>query len=66
LTGAGFRDPSWGCHVIGHYLTHTAEIDAYLFRRRAEAIALQRTLEARFNPIGIRARVLARQAERVQ
>ena len=52
--------------IIGHYLVHTAEIDAYLCRRQAEAVELQRTFEARFNPIGIRARLLARHVERDQ
>ena len=44
-----------------HYLTHTAEIDAYLAKRQAEAAELQRAIETRFNPVGIRARLLARQ-----
>jgi uncharacterized protein (DUF433 family) len=47
--------------VIAHYLTHTAEIDAYLSQRRTEAARLQCAIETRFNPVGIRARLLARQ-----
>lgn len=47
--------------IIAHYLTHAAEIDAYLSRRQAEAVELQRVIETRFNPVGIRARLLARQ-----
>ena len=47
--------------IIAHYLMHTAEIDHYLSRRRAEAAELQREIEARFDPVGIRARLLARQ-----
>ena len=47
--------------IIAHYLTHTAEIDAYLSRRQAEAAKLQCMIEARFNPVGIRSRLLARQ-----
>jgi hypothetical protein len=47
--------------IIAHYLTHTAEIDAYLSRRQAEAAKLQCMIETRFNPVGIRARLLARQ-----
>jgi hypothetical protein len=46
--------------IIAHYLTHTAEIDAYLSRREVEAAALQREIETRFDPVGIRARLLAR------
>ena len=45
--------------IIAQYLTHTAEIDAYLSRRQAEAAQLQRMIETRFNPVGIRARLLA-------
>lgn len=47
--------------VIAHYLTHTAEIDAYLSQRRTEAARLQSAIKTRFNPVGIRARLLARQ-----
>ena len=45
--------------VIGYHLTHTAEIDAYLSRQQAEAEALQREIEVRFDPNGIRARLMA-------
>ena len=47
--------------IIAHYLTHTAEIDAYLSQRQTEAAGLQCAIETRFNPVGIRARLLARQ-----
>jgi uncharacterized protein (DUF433 family) len=47
--------------IIAHYLTHTAEIDAYLSQRQVEAAKLQCMIETRFNPVGIRARLLARQ-----
>jgi hypothetical protein len=47
--------------IIAHYLMHTAEIDDYLSKRRAEAAELQQEIEARFDPVGIRARLLARQ-----
>ena len=47
--------------VIAHYLTHTAKIDAYLAQRQTEAARLQCAIETRFNPVGIRARLLARQ-----
>jgi uncharacterized protein (DUF433 family) len=49
------------CLIIAHYLTHTAEIDAYLSQRQTEAAELQCAIETRFNPVGIRARLLARQ-----
>jgi uncharacterized protein (DUF433 family) len=47
--------------VIAHYLNHTAEIDVYLAGRQVEAAALQREIEGRFDPVGVRARLLARQ-----
>ena len=47
--------------IIAHYLTHTAEIDAYLCQRRTEAAELQSAIERRFNPVGIRSRLLSRQ-----
>jgi uncharacterized protein (DUF433 family) len=47
--------------IIAHYLTHIAEIDAYLSQRQTEAARLQCAIEAHFNPVGIRARLLARQ-----
>jgi len=46
--------------IIAHYLNHTAEIDAYLIQREGEAAALEREIEKRFDPVGIRARLLAR------
>jgi uncharacterized protein (DUF433 family) len=52
--------------IIAHYLTHTVEIDAYLAKREAQAAELQLKLEARFNPVGIRARLLARRDARKQ
>jgi uncharacterized protein (DUF433 family) len=46
--------------IIAHYLNHTTEIDAYLSQRQDEAAALKREIEKVFDPIGIRARLLAR------
>jgi uncharacterized protein (DUF433 family) len=46
--------------IIAHYLNHTPEVDAYLARRHADALALQHEVEKRFNPVGVRARLLAR------
>jgi uncharacterized protein (DUF433 family) len=46
--------------IIAHYLNHTAEIDAYLIKREGEAAALKREIEKRFDPVGVRARLLAR------
>jgi uncharacterized protein (DUF433 family) len=46
--------------VIAHYLNHTADIDAYLSHREIDAATLQREIEKRFDPVGVRARLLAR------
>lgn len=49
--------------VIGYYLQHQVEVEAYLnqWQQIANEIRLQN--EARFNQQGIRARLLARQSE---
>jgi uncharacterized protein (DUF433 family) len=46
--------------IIAHYLNHAAEIEAYLSQRRTEAAVLRGEVEKRFDPIGVRARLLAR------
>ena len=46
--------------VIAHYLNHTTEIDAYFAQRQTKAAAAQHEIEKRFDPIGVRARLLAR------
>jgi uncharacterized protein (DUF433 family) len=46
--------------IIAHYLRHTAEIDAYLSQREATAAAMKSEIEKRFDPVGIRARLLSR------
>jgi uncharacterized protein (DUF433 family) len=46
--------------VIGYYLRHNAEIDAYLHRRRAQRETMRQQNEARFDPRGVRGRLLAR------
>ena len=53
-------------YVIGYYLHKRDEIEAYLGKRKQEADELQKQMEARFNPIGIRERLLARQKSRKQ
>lgn len=47
--------------VISYYLRHRDEVDAYLAERQRQAEAIQRETEQRFNPIGLRDRLLARQ-----
>jgi uncharacterized protein (DUF433 family) len=46
--------------VIAYYLNNTAEVDAYLFQRQDEAALLKEEVETRFDPAGVRVRLLAR------
>jgi uncharacterized protein (DUF433 family) len=46
--------------AIGYYLRHRAEVDAYLGRRRQQAAQVRQENEAKFNPVEIRDRLLAR------
>ena len=48
-------------YVIGYYLRRRDEVESYLGKRKEEADELQNQVEARFNPIGIRERLMARQ-----
>ena len=48
--------------VIGYYLRHPAEVDAYLQQRRVQRDAVRQQNEARFDPRGVRERLLARRA----
>ncbi len=48
-------------YVIGYYLHKRDEVEEYLEKRKQEADELQKQMEARFNPVGIRERLLARQ-----
>ncbi|MFH1633901.1 MAG: DUF433 domain-containing protein [Chloroflexota bacterium] len=50
--------------VIAYYLRQRAEIDTYLQRRREQAEKIQEENESRFDPSGIRDRLLARRASR--
>ncbi len=49
--------------VIGYYLRHKAEVDAYLLERQRQAAAIRQETEQRFNPIGIRDQLLARKEQ---
>lgn len=49
-------------YVIGYYLHRTEEVDAYLAGRRQAAEQVRQQNELRFDPEGMRARLLARQA----
>lgn len=46
--------------VVGYYLRHRDEVDAYIAERQQRANELQKESERQFNPTGIRDRLLAR------
>ena len=46
--------------VISYYLRHRQEVDAYLAQQRQETEEIQREVEERFSPTGVRERLLAR------
>jgi len=48
--------------VIGYYLRHIAEVDAYLQQRHKQRETVRQQNEARFDPHGVRERLLARRA----
>jgi uncharacterized protein (DUF433 family) len=47
--------------VLGFYLRTRPQVDAYLRERRAAAQTIRETNERRFDPHGVRERLLARQ-----
>jgi len=48
--------------VIAYYLRRRSEVEAYLRERNAQADVIRRENEGRFDPAGVRERLLARQA----
>lgn len=50
--------------AIAYYLQHTAAVDAYLCQREQQAEQVRRQNESRFDPTGLRSRLLARIASR--
>ena len=46
--------------VVSYYLQNQDEVESYLAQRRAERRELKNEIEARFDPHGIRERLLAR------
>lgn len=46
--------------VVGYYLRHQSEVDGYLEERRRQAVEARRENESRFDPAGVRDRLLAR------
>jgi uncharacterized protein (DUF433 family) len=49
--------------VIGYYLRHRDEVQAYLAERQHQANVIRQEVEQRFNPVGIRERLLARREQ---
>jgi len=49
-------------YAIGYYLRRRPEVEAYLNRRRRQAERVRQQNESRFDPTGIRERLLARRA----
>jgi uncharacterized protein (DUF433 family) len=49
--------------VIGYFLSHQAEVDAYLQVRQQQAAESCRENETRFDPVGIRERLMARRRQ---
>ena len=50
--------------VIAHYLRHMAEVETYLRERMRDRELVQTENEARWNPEGIRGRLIARRGTR--
>jgi uncharacterized protein (DUF433 family) len=46
--------------ALGYYLRHQEQVDTYLQERRRQAAQVREENEARFSPIGVRQRLLAR------
>lgn len=46
--------------VIGYYLRHRDEVHAYLVERQSQSALIQQAAEQRFEPLGIRERLIAR------
>ncbi len=46
--------------ALGYYLRHQSEVNTYLMERQRLAAEVQQEAERRFNPVGIRDRLLAR------
>lgn len=48
--------------VIAYYLQHRAEVDQYLAAAEADEDKVRAEIEAKFDPTGIRARLMARRS----
>jgi uncharacterized protein (DUF433 family) len=52
-------------YVIGYYLRRPPEVETYLQQRKAQTDAVRQENETRFDPQGVRNRLMARSAGRV-
>jgi uncharacterized protein (DUF433 family) len=52
--------------IIGYYLRRPTEVEQYLRERKAKTEAVRGQNEARFDPQGVRARLLARRTGRAR
>ena len=52
--------------VIGYYLRRSSEVEQYLRERKEKAEEVRRQNEARFDPQGVRDRLLSRRSDRAQ
>lgn len=50
-------------YVIGYYLSHQAEVNSYLAERVKRSEEARRENEARFNPEGVKERLLSRKQQ---
>jgi hypothetical protein len=46
--------------VIGYYLGHQQDVEAYLHQRQQRSSEIRKLNEAKFNPQGVRQRLMAR------
>ena len=53
-------------YVIGYYLRRPSEVEAYLRERKAQAEVVRDQNETRFDPQGVRDRLLARRTSKRQ
>ncbi len=49
--------------VVGYYLQNPAEVGQYLEQRKTQREELKGEIEAKFNPLGVRERLLARKQD---
>jgi hypothetical protein len=50
-------------HVIAYYMRRPSEVEEYLRSRKARSEAVRANNEQRFDPVGVRARLLARRGK---